>query len=85
MDVMREVGQGKCYLSNVHTARNYRNALHRWDVEKLALESTLSDRMMPRMRDAARMILCDHTVIPLEDDVLREGERILTDCSKSAV
>ena len=83
MDVTREVGQGNCYLTHVHTARNYGTSLHRWDADKLSLESTSSDSMMPEMRETARAILRDHRATPLEDGVREEGERILAEYSRS--
>ena len=83
MEVTREVGQGNCYLAHAHTARNYGTSLHRWDADRLSLESTLSDRMMPEMREAAKAILRDHQATPLESSMLEEGERILAEYSRS--
>ncbi|UCE45089.1 MAG: trimethylamine methyltransferase family protein [Methanobacteriota archaeon] len=83
IDVMREVGQGNCYLAHTHTARNYGSSLHKWDAEKLSIESASSDRMMPELRDAARRMLADHAVTLLEDDVREEGERVLAEYSRS--
>lgn len=82
-DILHEVGHGNCFLAHGHTARNYRNELWMWDRNKLSLESTLSDRMIPGLKDAVKAILRDHEVPPLDPDISSEGERILSEYSKS--
>jgi trimethylamine--corrinoid protein Co-methyltransferase len=83
LDVMRDVGYGNCFLTHGHTARNYRNELWMWDRKKLSLESTLSDKMLPEPRKAAKTLLESHEVIPLDGDISEEGERVLAEHSRS--
>jgi trimethylamine--corrinoid protein Co-methyltransferase len=84
LDVMREVGHGNCFLTHGHTARSYGKELWRWDRGKLSLEATLSDRMMPEMTEAAKAILREHEVPPLDAGVAEEGKRILAEYSKKS-
>ncbi|UCE80738.1 MAG: trimethylamine methyltransferase family protein [Methanobacteriota archaeon] len=84
LDVLREVGHGNSFLMHSHTARNFRNEICEWDREKLLLESTFSDKMMPDMRKVAKTLLKDHEAVQLESDVAKEGERLLTEYSKRA-
>ncbi|HUV61062.1 MAG TPA: trimethylamine methyltransferase family protein [Thermoplasmata archaeon] len=83
LDVMRDVGHGNCYLTHGHTARNYRNELWMWDRKKLSLESTLSDKMLPEAKEAAKTLLASHEVVPLDRDITEEGERVLAEYSRS--
>jgi len=83
LDVMRDVGHGNCFLTHGHTARNYRNELWMWDRKKLSLESTLSDKMLPEAKEAAKTLLASHEVVPLDRDITEEGERVLAEYSKS--
>jgi trimethylamine--corrinoid protein Co-methyltransferase len=77
LDVVREVGHGNSFLGHPHTARTFREELFFWDDEKLAMESTLSDRMIPKSREVAKDILRDHTVESLDKAVVSEGEALL--------
>jgi len=77
LDVVREVGHGNSFLGHPHTAKTFREELFFWDDEKLAMESTLSDRMIPKSREVAKDILRDHTVESLDKAVISEGEALL--------
>ena len=84
LDAIREVGHGNSFLSNLHTARNFRKELAIWDREKLRMERTHSDDMVPEARGVVKRLLSEHAVQPLEPDVSAEGERILADYAKQA-
>jgi len=82
LDVIRDVGHGNSFISHPHTAKNFRRELHFWDEKKLAMEATLSDRMLPEARDVARRLLKEHEVTPLDKNVLSRGDLILKDLEK---
>lgn len=77
LDIMRQVGHGKNYLSHAHTGKTYREELRIWDRSNLALEATLSDEMLPRARSIAKKLLKEHEVPKLDKETLRRGELIL--------
>lgn len=85
LDAIREVGHGNGFLSNLHTARNFREELFLWDREKLSMERTHSNDMIPKARETVRRLLSEHVVQPLDADVAAEGERILADYARHAV
>ena len=79
LEVTRQVGHGNSFLSHPHTARNFRKELHFWDRSKLAMEATLSDRMLPEAREIARRLLREHDVAPLDKEVVRRGDQVLSE------
>ena len=82
LDVMREVGHGNSYLSHAHTGRTFRKELHFWNKKNLALEATLSSKMLPEAREIAKKLLKEHEVPKLDREVIRRGEAILRERSK---
>jgi trimethylamine--corrinoid protein Co-methyltransferase len=84
LDVVREVGHGNSFLSHPHTAKTFRNELFFWDDEKLAMESTLSDRMIPKSSEIAKDILRDHTVETLDKSIVSGGEDMLKEYANSS-
>ena len=84
LDVVREVGHGNSFLGHPHTAKTFREELFFWDDEKLAMESTLSDRMIPKSREVAKDILRDHTVESLDKAVISEGEALLKEYARNS-
>jgi len=77
LDVVKEVGHGNSFLTHPHTARNFRKELFFWDRDKLSMESTLSDAMLPEARKTAESLLRDHEVPPLDRAVAERGESLL--------
>jgi len=84
LEVTRQVGHGNSFLSHPHTARNFRKELHFWDRSKLAMEATLSDRMLPEAREIARRLLREHEVAPLDKEVVRRGDQALSEYLRRA-
>jgi len=82
VDVMREVGHGNTFLRHPHTVRKFRTELFFRDPKKLAWEATLSDRMLPEAREVARKLLKEHEVLPLDRDVVREGDALIREYEK---
>ena len=77
LDVVREVGHGNSFLTHPHTARNFRKELFFFDKDKLTVEATLSDRMVPRAKEIAKKMLREHQPVPLDKMIVREGEKLL--------
>jgi trimethylamine--corrinoid protein Co-methyltransferase len=84
LDVVREVGHGNSFLGHQHTARKFRDELFFWDDEKLAMESTHTDRMIPKCSEIAKDILGVHTVEALDRSIVSEGEAMLKNYAKSS-
>lgn len=82
LDVIREVGHGNSFLNHRHTGKNFRKELFFWDAEKLARETTLSDRMVPRARETAKRMLAEHVVEPLDRSIASEGEALMKEYAK---
>jgi trimethylamine--corrinoid protein Co-methyltransferase len=76
-DVIRQVGHGNSFISNAHTARNFREALYTRDPKATSWEATLSSGMVPEAREIAKELLRTHRVEPLPEDVLRRGDAIV--------
>lgn len=83
LDVIRQVGHGNTFLSNIHTARNFRREVITRDPVKGRFEATLSNSMVEEARDIARRILKEHEVPQLDKSVLEEGNRIIREREKA--
>ena len=82
-DVVRDVGHGNCFLTHKHTADNFRKELFMYDRDKLSMESTLSESMIPAAADIAKNILRTYEPTPLDRDIEEAGESLLTGYSKA--
>jgi trimethylamine--corrinoid protein Co-methyltransferase len=77
LDVVREVGHGKTFLTHSHTAKNFKQELFFRDKTKAAFEMTNSTGMIPEARKAVRKILSEHEVPELDREVIRKGDEII--------
>jgi trimethylamine--corrinoid protein Co-methyltransferase len=77
LDVVKEVGHGKDFLQHEHTFRNFRKELTIWDKKKLAMQTTLSDNMVPEAKAIAEDLIENHVVPALDAKILQQGEAIL--------
>jgi trimethylamine:corrinoid methyltransferase-like protein len=83
LDVIEAVGHGNIFLTHPHTMKNFRSALTFWDQNKLAMEATLSDRMVPEAKAIAKRLLKEHVVPGLDKDVLKKGDGLIRDYEKT--
>jgi len=83
LDIMREVGQGNTFLTHPHTARNFRSQMFLRSKKSELFGATMSDRMVPEAREIARKLLREHTVKPLDKNMIAEGSRIVADYEKT--
>jgi trimethylamine--corrinoid protein Co-methyltransferase len=84
-DVIRKVGHGNSFISNAHTARNFREALYTRDPKATSWEATMSSKMVPEARAIAKELLRTHRVEPLPDDVIRKGDEVVKAYERSLV
>lgn len=77
LDVVKEVGHGKDFLQHKHTFTNFRRELTLWDKKKLAMQTTLSDNMVPEAKAIAKDLIKNHVVPALDSKILEHGETIL--------
>jgi trimethylamine--corrinoid protein Co-methyltransferase len=82
LDVIEQVGHGNTFLTNPHTARNFKAETPFRDQRKKLWQATLSTRMADEARDEARKILKEHKVPSLDKDVLRRGSEIVKEYEK---
>lgn len=88
LEVINEVGPGGNFLSQGHTARNFRNEFWfprlmdrtRYETWRAAGSKTLGDRVRERVAD----ILATHEVPPLTENVNRGIDRIIREADKKA-
>lgn len=78
LDVVKQVGHGNTFLTNMHTAKNFKKELFFFDEAKKDWERTYSDKMVPEARDIAKRILREHEVPGLDADVVRAGNELIT-------
>jgi len=79
LDVVREVGHGKDFLQHQHTFANFEKELTVWDKKKLAMQTTLSDNMVPEAKAIAEDLIKNHVVPALDSRILEQGEAILAE------
>ena len=77
LDVIREVGHGNTFLTNIHTARNFRKEVIERDPDKGRFEATISRAMVPEAREIAKRLLKEHQVPQLDRSVVQAGDRII--------
>lgn len=77
LDVVKEVGPGKDFLQHEHTFTNFRKELTLWDKKKLAMQTTLSNNMVPEAKAIAEDLIENHVVPALDAKILQQGDAIL--------
>ena len=82
LDVIRAVGHGNTFLSNIHTAKNFKKEIVLRDPEKGRFEATLSNCMVPEAREIAKKILKEHKVPPIDPAIVKKGDEIIKSWEK---
>jgi trimethylamine:corrinoid methyltransferase-like protein len=82
LDVVKEVGHGKDFLQHQHTFANFKKELTLWDKKKLAMQTTLSDNMVPEAKAIAKDLIENHVVPDLDSKILEQGQAILDEYDK---
>lgn len=82
LDVLRQVGHGNTFLSNIHTARNFKSQIILRDPVKGKWEKTLSNDMVPEAKEIALRILREHHPAPLPKEVVQKGGEIIRSWEK---
>jgi len=83
IDVIQEVGPGGHFLDKKHTLEHFRREI--WSRElsdTFILDPTAKGSFLERSKAKVKEILAEHTAPPLNDDVRREMEQILSDAEK---
>jgi trimethylamine--corrinoid protein Co-methyltransferase len=76
--VIERVGQGNTFLNDPHTMRNFRSQMLMRNKRMELYGATMSDRMVSDARDVVRKTLKEHSVAPLDRDILAKGNGILS-------
>jgi trimethylamine--corrinoid protein Co-methyltransferase len=82
LDVIKQVGHGNTFLSNMHTAKNFKREIIVRDPAKGRFEKTLSNAMAAEARDIALKILKEHVVEPLDKSIVQQGNDIIRNYEK---
>jgi len=82
LHIVKEVGHGKDFLQHEHTVANFRKELTLWDKKKLAMQTTLSDNMVPEAKKIAEDLIENHVVPALDSKILEQGKMILDEYDK---
>lgn len=77
LDVIRQVGHGNTFLTNIHTVRNFKREIVLRDPDKGRFEQTMSRAMVEEARQIALAILKEHVVPPLDKSVIQQGNEII--------
>lgn len=85
LDVVKQVGHGNSFLTNPHTARNFKKEMFFRDKKKLAWEATLSDKSVSEAKAVAQKILKEHSVIPVDANIVKKGDEIIKVFEKAHV
>jgi len=83
LDVVKQVGHGNSFLTNPHTARNFKKEMFFRDKKKLAWEQTLSNKSVAEAKVVALQILKEHSVIPVDSGIVMKGDEIIKDFEKT--
>ena len=78
LDVIKRVGQGNNFLNDPHTVRNFRNQMFMRGKKTSLYGSTMSDKMVSDAKDVVKKTLREHSVEPLDKEVLKKGSSLLT-------
>jgi trimethylamine--corrinoid protein Co-methyltransferase len=84
LDVVQKVGHGNSFLTNPHTAMNFRREMYFRDKKKMEWEQTLSGKAVPEAREVALKILKEHKVsLPLDASIVKKGDEIIKSFEKA--
>ena len=82
LDVIRQVGHGNTFLTNMHTARNFRKEIIQRDPVKGKFEATISRSMVAEAKQTALRLLKEHTVPQLDRSIIQQGNNIIRNFEK---
>jgi len=82
LDIVKEVGPGNDFIQHKHTFANFKKELTLWDKKKLAMQTTLSDNMVPEAKAIAEDLIKNHIVPALDSEILEQGKTILGEYDK---
>jgi len=84
LDIVKEVGHGNNFLSNIHTAKNFRKEQYFRDQKKMDIfGATVSTAMREEAHKIVERILKEHEVPKLDKDILAKGNEILRNYEKN--
>lgn len=82
LKVVEEVGHGKSFLNHLHTLRNFKKEMIFRDPEKWKWQATMSDKMVPEVREFVLRVLKEHQVPSVDADTLRRGDELIANYEK---
>jgi trimethylamine--corrinoid protein Co-methyltransferase len=77
LDVIRKVGHGNTFLTNPHTARNFRKEIVLRDSAKGKFEATMSRVMVADAKKIALGLLKEHDVPTLDRSTIQQGNEVI--------
>lgn len=83
LDVVKEVGQGNTFLNHPHTVRNFRGQMFLRSKKTGLYGATMSDGMVADAKEIVRKTLKEHSVEPLDREVLRKCDELVGEYEES--
>ena len=77
LDIIKQVGHGNTFLSNMHTAKNFKKEIVLRNPDKGRFEATLSNSMVKEAKEIALKILKEHHVEELDRSIIQQGNEII--------
>jgi len=85
IDIIKQVGHGNTFLTNMHTARNFRKEIIQRDPLKGKFEATLSRSMVTEAKQIALKLLKEHEVPQLDESIIQQGNDIIRNFEKRLI
>ena len=82
LDVIKEVGHGNTFLTNIHTARNFKKEVIQRSSDRARFEATMSKAMVAEAKEVAVRLLKEHEVAPIENSIVSEGTDLIRSYEK---
>jgi len=82
LDIVREVGHGNTFFTHPHTLKNFKSQMYFRDKKMEIYGATMTTKMRDEAHKEVVKILKEHTVEPLDKDIVREGNEILKEYEK---
>lgn len=84
LDLTKEVGHGNTFLTHPHTAQNFKKEIYFRDLNRTKLYgATVSDVMIKDARNVVEKALREHSVEPIDKDIIARGDEIIREYEKS--
>lgn len=82
LDIVKEVGHGNTFFTHPHTIRNFRSQMYFRDEKMKIYGAAMTTNMREDAHKEVLKLLKEHTVEPLDKDIIKQGNEILREYEK---